>query len=937
MNIHSQAQKEIEAILSSWDGHRFYWIHLKGEPGAGSSTLLRNIAASKNTFAYPVLRVSLPVMDAYETIFVRWLLQQTLPTLSTNEDVFATLPPVYRQWAKKTVEALRKGKNSPPEIYQKNVFYLFRWRLQEFPIIFILDDIGQTSTSKDVHRWEQWFQTFRKGKVLLFTAGHEVPSMEGGHPDYVLTLPGVTMNGAVGFLKEKYHVPELIARMMVNQLYLKSDGNLQKLHWLARTFFGDLLEKPSEKLTPEEFQRKVRPPSSPQVLFKAILEQLTLPQQQILGLFSRLDNPLTRRHVLQILRQAGIEKENFIFLEKEHFLETEHLAGNTFYYMKNSPLKEFVKQHVSGDLLLPFQDSLRALVKGKNWHTAPGFYRVLLDGGFLNGAIEVAYFEARVLVTQQRWGAVRELLHFLRRNLNAPVLNDTQRQDVLQWLVRYYDANGLTENYFEALREYRDSLNPKQLQQYLFVSLEMAEALMKMDAFGEARYFIREARATKIADPAAQFQSKILAGDLERLLGHPEYAYHQYREALNLLPRLKNAASKIGGLYHRFKKIREEGVAIPDQEEIIQQLLPIAEQNPFVYFHIQLDRIRDLMRANRYQQAFVLTTNLYRKVRWQVLPDALHSLDKLLGELWGALGKWSIAEFHLQRALNSIGFIADERVLNDVMIALGVVYKETARYRQALDVFQKVHEMAGIRNDFGRFVEAKLHLAHVHILTHNKFKAWDYIRSSLRMEDSLRDAALMLTAKLLAFSLEIQQNNWTAAANLLEECRHLTWQTDHTLDTLNLQFYEIQYLLHTQQVEEAGKQMARFRSGSQGLAKFAILSQWMEGKLLALQNQIEPALEKWTEAWQCAYRFGMWHLAFQVVLDFLELVQEKQLEHHQLPSPLPPAEDIYSRFMTAMDDEILQRQVLESDEGDRWRHLQHLFENQKQERGHHVR
>ena len=930
MKIHAQVQQEIETILRSWDGQRFYWIHLKGDTGAGTSTLLKNIVEHTREFAFPIVRVSAPVWLGYEDDVARWFVQKLFSPVEESQSTFEQLPAVYRQWVAATLKSVEKKRGNFSTQLQKDFRYLLRWGLRHFPVIFILDDMDPLTTHGAFRRWQPWFEVFRQRNVLFFTAGHRVPRFNDRHPDYVFTLPGITMKGAITFLQQKYQVPELIARMMVNQLYLKSEGNLQKLHWLARTFFGDVLTLPPKKMKPELFQRKVQQPGSPQILLKAIMEQLTLPQQQILGFFSRLDVPLLKKHTDSILKQAGFSRKDVQFLVNEHFLETETLNNQPLYFLKNSPLKEFLKQHVTSELLLPFQDSLRELVQRNNWNIAAGFYRVLLDGGFLNGAVEVAYYEARVLAKVHQWERAREFLHFLRRNLSNSVLSPSQRLDVLRWLAHLYDASGLTENYFEMLREYRDHLTQKDAREYLHVSLEMADALLRMDALGEARYFLREARAKKVADPGVRFQAKLLSGDLERYLGHPEYAYHQYHEALTLLERVKDAPQKVWGLYRRFKAIQEEGVAIPDWERIVETLLPIARRNPEVYVRIQLERIRARMQESNYLEALWIAITTYRQSRWHVFPDTLQSLDKLLGELYGAVGKWTLAAYHLRRALHTVEFAADAALPDDVRIALGVVYKETARYRDALEVFQQVHEDAGLRNDFSRFVEAKLHLAHVHILTHNKFKALDYIRSSLRMEDSLRDATLMLTAKLLALSLEIQQRNWTRAATLLEDARQLAWQTENPLDVLNLQFYEIQYALGSGTIDQLPQLLETFTEKSAGLTKFTILAHWLRGKWLARQHHYQNAMDELRAALQCAHRYGMVHLAFQIVLDILELPPK------YVDVKLPAAEEIYNQLMSAIGDEILRRQIQESDEGERWINILKPEKNHQEERGGHV-
>ncbi len=920
MNIHAQALDEIQSILRSWDGKRFYWIHLRSDPGAGASTLLRTIESHKKKFHFPLFRTSAVLVDAYPENFVRWMVLQIFQPNSRAIELMESLPGVYRQWLRGTLDSFKK-KRKVFDLQLKDAFSAIQWGLSNVPIILIIDEFPG-ATNRTVQRgWEPWLEILTTAPVLFLTAGHQVPEIWNYRPDYVFALPGITMKGATLFLQEKYGIPELYARIIVNQLYLKSDGNLQKLHWLARTYFGDLLHSPQKQVKPQQFQRKIHSPASPQALFKAIVTQLSLPQQQILGFFSRLKIPISEHLTHRILSKSGFAEKDLHFLEKEHFLEQETLGRQNYVFMKESPFRDFIRHHVSGELLLPFQDSLRTLAKSKSLPKGACFFRVLVDSGVLHGAVEVAYLEAKALMEARDDERALECLHFLRRNLHNSVLQATQKLDVLHWLAKIYNAKGLTENYFEILREHRDLLSTRQTQRYLHISLDMAEALMKMDAFGEARYLIREAKATRSAEPLARFRSALLAGDLERYLGHPEYALFQYQEALQLLPKVSEPGEQVLDLFQRFKNLRGDDLPQFNWEKFIQDLLPLSQKNPRAYFVLQWEAVRLLMSRGQYLEALRRSLALYRAFRWQLPPEKLLAMDKMLSELSGAMGKWNLAKFYLHRALHALPFNYNPITEDGLLMGLGVVYKETGRYRQAIEVFQKVHHQAGLRNDLSQFVEAKLHLAHVQLLVHNYLKAYDYIRSSLRMEESLRDASLILTARLLALSLELQQRNWNKAENLLAEIQNFAWQAEQGLDRLNVLFYEIQFYLATENARKAKTALDAFAQQSQGVTKFMILSDWLQGKW---QNQYggnatgNQALEK---AWQCAAKYGMWHLAFQIGLDYLETLQTHGASSKQLVQSIVAIEGICHNLQKAIDDEILQRQLEESLEGERWKNL----------------
>ncbi len=921
MDIHQQAFQEIHSILQSWDGKRFYWIHLRSEPGAGCSTLLRNLESRRKSLPYPLFRVTLPLATVNPGAFLRWLVRETFPPASRLNAMGAEIPSVYRQWILAQAREILKNKTAPAGERFRRGRQLLRWRLQTHPIILVVDDFPRKLKSPQQRFWRQWFGLFSTSKVLLLTAGHGVPAVEEQRPDYVLTLPGITMKGAAEFLQQKYGVADLVARMMVNQLYLKSEGSLQKLHWLVRTFFPDIIENPEKPLSPGVFQRKIQSPQSEQQLLRAILEQLPLTQQQILGFFSRLDKPLPEKLVRQIIQRAGFTTEALTLLMREHFLETDALGRETYFYLKDSPLKEFLKVHISGDLLTPFQESVRGVATRKSLQVAPGFYRVLLDSGYLNGALEVAFNEARILILREEWEEAAEFLHFLRRNLEA--LPGERRLQVLRWLATFYQKNGLAENYFETLREYREMLGEKATQEYLHVSLEMADALLKMDAFGEARYLIREARATKIAQPAARLQSMLLAGDLERYLGHPEYAVHQYREALRFLPRVPEHDHFAFPLYQRFLSLVQDGVEDIVLDDIARSLIPFLARQPLQRFRLEIDLIRRLMEQGQYQSALTAAINLYRGVRFQLSPEMVLTLDQLLGELYGTAGKWHLAGYHLRRALTMVGFATSAVLADELLLALGVVFKETGAYHKALRFFERVHQQAGLRGDFPRFVQAKLHLAHVHILVHNPLKALDYIRSTLRMEETLRDATLILTAKLLAVSLDLQQENLDKAATYLEEARDWAWQTTDPMDALHLQYYEILYALKAHQLERAEEQLTVFQERSQGLAKFAILSTWLAGQLHRARKQWKPALTAFEQAMAAAQRCGMVHLAFQIGLDWLEAARNGG-NARDFPEQVQKVNTSFQQLLQAVGDPILQKQLEESTEGDRWKQFRSL-------------
>ncbi len=918
MEIHQQAFHEILSILRSWDGKRFYWIHLRNEPGSGCSTLLRYLEKKKKRLPYPLFRINFSLTTVHPAMFLRWMLRETFPPPSRLSALLEDAPPVYRQWIAQQFNAFLKSKTMPTGNKVRNGWQLLRWRLQQYPIFLMVDDFPNKLKNAHHRLWHQWFTVFQSSRVLLLTAGHTVPEIEGQHPDYVLTLPGITMKGATEFLQQKYGIFELVARMLVNQLYLKSEGNLQKLHWLVRTFFPDVLAHSGKSVPIEMFQRKIHVPHSSQQLLRKILEQLPLAHQQILGLFSRLERPIPTKLAFPIIERAGFSRDDLLALTHEQFLEKESLGKENYFLMKDSPLKEFLKVHISGDLLTPFQGSVQSVATRKSLPFAAGFYRVLLDSGYVTGALEVAFNEARCLVQQEEWEEAAEFLHFLRRNQDN--LSEERRIQVLRWLATFYQKNGLVENYFETLREYRDVLGKKATQEYLKVSLEMAEALLKMDAFGEARYLIREARAIKIAQPDTRFKSMLLAGDLERYLGHPEYAVHQYREALRLLPKVPDSQHFVLSLYQRFQEVVQDGIEDVELDALAQALMPLSQRSPTITFRIGIDWIRRHMQQASYRRALTIAIDLYRQLRFQLTPEMVVTLDQLLGELYGTAGKWRLAAYHLRRALLMTAFASASVLKDDLLLAMGVVFKETGAYQKAIRFFERVHQQAGLRGDYLRFVQAKLHLAHIHILVHNPLKALDFIRSALRMEETLRDATLILTAKLLSVSLELQQGNYDKAAAALDAARDWAWQTMDPVDTLHWQYYEILYAIKAGKVAQAEEKIRHFREKIPGLAKFAILSDWLSAQIYQRQTQWERAITTFQQAFQAAWQYGMWHLAFQIGLDYLETVLSHGKPRHKRTLATKVAE-CFQQLHQAVEDPILQKQLEESSEGDRFKQL----------------
>ena len=731
-------------------------------------------------------------------------------------------------------------------------------------------------------------------------------------------LRKLSVREAENVVIDQLDTTEINARLITNHLFVKSRGDARTIKFMLRAFYEPFLPSDSEQLLDSKALTALKTAENPDSLFQRLVEELPEKTVDILSMLSRMEDPLPR-----VLFEALLKKEKLPRSSLEDWLSSDlinlvrHLDED-FVCIDWAPFKEFLRQNTSMERSRSALQALGQIIPGNSSEQPVVISNQFSNVEDLGLACQSAFQEAKALSERGAHHRALDRLGFIRRNFSRSESKAPSQLEVLQMLGELQKTCGLYENAFESFREWRELLPREERDQWSDVSLEMADVLLRMDALAEARYLIQELRIRESNSIRVKTYANILMGELEQNSGHAEYALKYYHIARADLHKVAEPGLTFR-LYQILKDIHVGQDDRPAQEDLIAGFLAEATDDHSKAF-FQMESVRFYMAEGQFDAALPIAVNLYRRHEGIHSPAAAHQIRLYLAELYAYFGKWYLSRSHLQNLLSTGLLIPGPRTRLHLLLSLGIVEKEIGHYRAALDHLQEAQRLARDHHAVRESYQCRIHIGHTYLLIHNPIRAREQLLDTLEWAENSDDDELKIPAALFLSSYELHRKRVKAAGKYLEQARVGIELGGTRIDRLNYAYYFAQFKVAEDELDVALETTLAWQADSKGIIKYENMSLWLLGRIHGLRESYEQAEEALMDVLARSRRYRTPHLEFQVCKE-LTMIAHRRGNMEAFVRWSGAADQTFQKLAETIDDEILQRQLQESNEYEEFRKL----------------
>ncbi len=923
MANHHRLLTTLQSFLQKDRYQGFYWIHVVGEPGSGKSYLLHQAASwplpehrKMLKFNWMLFQKGVPATLGK---FLRWVFREYPEGFSA---FLKSVPPPYARTMRRVLID-EEGKNSAVfsrEAEQEHVFFYmlpFVFRGREW--VVLLDDVDDAVTETTT-LWTSFIRMLRTLPVVLITTGRKAGGFAAeGKPDRLLHIPGLSIKESEQVIRKVGSTHPINARLINNLLYLKSRGNPRMLLYLFEAYFREPLSRCPGRVLPPEVLQTVRPKPELQAAFTRLLDVLPPAAVRLLAFLSRLYDPLPENVGLRLFSVDARTREWIPRLVALGMLQKDALAGDTLLWIPDPAWNAFLRRHTDGEGITDALFRIREWSRTGKWNREVQISHIFLEVEDLETAVELALQEARRFREMGQLERARDRYAFVRRNLHRTPRVSIAGHQVLLEMGQLQQRLGLYDNAFDAFREARETAPREDTAFYFRATLEMAATLLKMDAYAEARYLIREVKFQKIADGPTRALATLLQGDLEFFLGHREYALRQYLAALEIMEREK-VATMWESLFLRLRGMHSDRK--PDGWiTLLRRLRTALPPGEALWFPMAFEEVKSYFARCHYPAALPLAREMYRRTRSRFSPFWKARTHQILADIYAYFGKWRLAAGHLQAIVRSA--VLDQRPewLSRVWLQVAVVFKETGRYGEALQALNRTRQLAGESRFIRGEYEARMHLGHIQLLVHNDMSARTELLDVSRWAENQYELELLVPVTLFLAMYEMHQNHPDRVQQYLQKAARLLEEKATVFDRLNYLYYSILFALQQNDLEKAKREIPEFVQTGETIPKFRILGQYLSGWLARLEGDTARALSLLKPAFQQAWACDMPHLVLHIFRELGPIMRVTE-GRQSVKNGMRQAEEAYQRLLNRIQDPILRRQMEESSEMEFFQRLQ---------------
>ncbi|GAB4365584.1 MAG: hypothetical protein Kow0042_04940 [Calditrichia bacterium] len=797
-------------------------------------------------------------------------------------------------------------------------FHFLNTIAQDQEFILILENI-QSIPNHSMDHLEKFILQLRNFPIrLVFTSDSSLAKFRPLNFQETISFDRMSVFEVESRIKDYYPTSPMNARLITNHCYLKTSGNPLLIRLLLEGIYRKLVEEAGTDFINITQLHKIRIPGEAEAIFQITFSHLNPKIQNLLVFLANLNRAVNDEELKMLLPIFSLESKDLLRLLQGGLIR-EYIDGQDRNYdVFPAEWKEWLCRN--GDLTA-IRGHLNKIANLKEKLPGlPGYSlsSLLYDLEEMELAVAVAEEEADYHSRNGEWEAATEKLHFIYRIFRLYPDLISQPEAILEKLGNAYFKLGAYDNAFEIYRQLkeqiisRDSLrNPEVQKKWLNLNTKLAQALIALDGFQEARYLIRDTRVKKFCDSTTIALCQELLGDIEANQAHPTSAINHYLEALTLYEK-SSLPSAVFALYQKLKPLFPENSRETEQlTDRCLRYLEKTDRNPDFLSLILKDKIQLQIRRQQFKEALISCRKLRSLLNRIYEPKFKIQLLFHLGEIYGQLGKWKFAIHALNKIVNSAEFTHMTYSRIHGYLQLGLIYEEQARFGLALHTYQQGLDLAREMEFQAEKHELKLHIGHVYLSVHGLLRARDHFMEVHHWAEKNQNHDLLILARLYLAYYEIKRRRLDSARSWLHAAKKVVNLQKSPLDYLNYLIYHTLWLIEKGRFTHArtvGNLLSKKAEGNYRYhtvsAQLLTICSIRSGDETAVKKELPAALEL-THKWKLP------QLRYMLLCEAVRWYRDRN-QTEQFRQYLQEACNLIRKISEEMGDDILKTMFWES-------------------------
>lgn len=917
--------KSFHTILGNWLREKPLWIHFQGEPGSGKTYLIRSLFRKKLPGSVLLWRFNYELFQFDEVVQLNQLLRHIHRKFPNETESFLER---YPRYLKSAILELFEDQTKSNGVQRFSSQFLNELLLQVLD--FFSSEKRKPLVVFENVNFQANSQTALLGAILsnpvlpivIITTGKDVPPRLYDDKFECINLKKLSPVDIQSFIMDHLDISESNARFITNQLQIKSQGIPAQIKFLLEAYYRDIVPEDPRQFIDAKRLQQIRISVVPEVLFQNLLKRLSSVEISFLAFLSRLIDPLPLKMFEQISRTLKLTKNFLSRCVERGYLKEEDFQGERFVFVEWEEFREFLKKQaeIPSRALKKIMDVPNNNSTFKNLRFPLQLSHIYFEIGEKTTAFRLAHQEALSFLNLHLKRRAYERYNFLKRNLADYPVEGKNHEAVLQQIGGLQKSLGLYENAFESFRELRNLCGKGDKQMWFKISLQMAEILLKMDAFAEARYLLNDLKIKKAADVHTKSFALMLLGDLDRDLGQNAYALKKYEKALLMIKgeksKLRLASENQELIFRVYSKIRRMHLTLGNGgkiKELASEAIRLMRKGSRDHQLVRLDLLRYLMDRKQLDHAHELALKLLREIKENFDASSMAQTVLYLVEIYAYYSKWHLARSHLRELVHLRLFFTAPKVQVRMLMDLAVIEKEIARYGAALRLLSEAEEICRSEDFSYEQNEIKMHKGHIQLLIHGYLRQREFLENAFQWALENDAPELFVTVSLYMSFYELKHGRVKKAKKHLDEARTQLKQSGTEIDKLNYVFYLLHYLFKIERYQLAERIICIWKDMSRGIAKFENLAMWFEAKLFSAQGDFNKSLALYELTLEKSRGYHIPYTEFHILKEIVIMCHryDMQKEMRKFTSQLKSA---FKGLLGAIEDEIFQKQFGESRE-----------------------
>jgi disulfide oxidoreductase YuzD len=913
MNIRKNNTSSVANIFDTWSGKEFFWLHIRGEEGIGKTWFINSLLQRQLKPYFLMFYVDVSVLN----IPLNHHLHNIIHHLNRKNKQF--FKPIISAMPKFVGDGIIRYLNLKNEIDEHSYPLKFQIELfrilvnhlsQKKRVVIVLENVSQNNQNE-----LQWLSRFFSEKaacsLVLITSGYpENFEYLSVNPSKIIFLKRLTSKEIYRFCSDYLKTSQINSRLISNHLQTKSNGNPRQLSYLLRVYFRKIFLRQNKSELITEKLPKVPSNLLKTEMYEKIVHTLTQKELHFLILISQVEGLIPENLLLKIGIAFNLENHFIKRFSQEGVIEENTYLSKKFYQISDKRLKYYLRTFTDSPevaLKLEIFDEENTTSKVKIPFVVSHF---ILNFSKKDIALQIAIREARSFSDFGDYKKAYRQYSFFKRNLSSSEKSVYSGTKIFVEIADIQEKLGLYENAFETLRDYRDYLDRTQEDDWFSTTLKMAEILIYMDAFVEARYLLSDLKGKKTATDKIKASTMMLLGDLEKNFSHSEYAQRHYLNSFNMLKstNLENLKykvyAKLADLYIR--RNQDEST-----KKLFRESIEYFSDAPVYYCLIKMEHLRICMSLKEFQEALPLALQQLNYSRIKFIPSILIQTTLYLAEIYAYYGKWYLALSRLRNLSNTSCLIYNSYTKVRILLNIAIIEKELSFFGDANATLENALNYCIQEHYLKEYYEIKVHRAHIKLLIHSYLRTKEDLLEVLDWAEAHQGSELIFSAALMISSYELKKQNFSEVKKYLSKAWQQLGMERNQLDKLNYSYYLLQYLLEIGKLDKACRIVKYWKNVKIGGVKFIILALYFEGKIQIKKGNYSEAILPLKRALEIVGKYRIPMQEFFILREIIHISPHLESEI-KLEKYVHSLNMVFQELSKRINDSILLRQFQES-------------------------